>query len=359
MDHQKYRQILEKTIVPAGLSSEETASRYKEVNDYIESFLPRKLYRFRRCNERNIDAFYYDKLWFSSGIMMNDDYDARLYYDRGQLQTWLDSLRTSDGVLRVLGDIFSHNGLPSEMEQMIPGITTFIDSLKLLPKENIIKISELLVHMLAENMDNELKRNTEWVQRMSKFACFSERIDSAMMWGQYSDCSTGFAVEYDIRDSITTYDIPEEPTLKIWTKLMPVSYSKRRMDGTDYSKYLFQIRVLRTIAQIRGMVIPELIEYIMVPCPDEFMTTKLAIAKSDEWKNEKEWRMFYISESRTEGICNYSYVIQKPSAVYLGRKISDINRKIIVDIARDKEIPIYHMELNDSDNRYKLRIIKR
>ena len=48
---------------------------------------------------------------------------------------------------------------------------------------------------------------------------------------------------------------------------------------------------------------------------------------------------------------------KKPVAVYLGRKISSINEKIIKDIAREKGIECYKMELNQSQT-YKLKSVK-
>ena len=49
----------------------------------------------------------------------------------------------------------------------------------------------------------------------------------------------------------------------------------------------------------------------------------------------------------------FSYIIQRPSGVCLGRKISRINEKIIVDMA--KEIPVYKMDFNENSRNYKLK----
>ena len=48
----------------------------------------------------------------------------------------------------------------------------------------------------TENLDVELKNTTEQVQQKTKFACFTQKIYSDMMWGQYSSNATGFALEY-------------------------------------------------------------------------------------------------------------------------------------------------------------------
>lgn len=45
----------------------------------------------------------------------------------------------------------------------------------------------------------------------------------------------------------------------------------------------------------------------------------------------------------------------KPSAIYLGRNISDINQKIFVDIAKEKDVPVYRMYIYDRSRKYSLR----
>lgn len=81
-----YKQIIDDTVVPAILSYEEKNEKYKSLIQYVNRLLPCKLYRFRTCKERNLDAFYKDELWFSNGSSMNDDFDARLYYDKKKIK---------------------------------------------------------------------------------------------------------------------------------------------------------------------------------------------------------------------------------------------------------------------------------
>ncbi len=91
-----------------------------------------------------------------------------------------------------------------------------------------------------------------------------------------------------------------------------------------------------------------------MPCPDEFMVTKLAIKKSNDWKPEKEWRMFYTTNDMVLAKEQYSCVVHKPSAVYIGRKMSSIHQKIIVDMAAEKDIPVFKMDINDDSKAYRL-----
>ena len=86
-----YNQLIENTIVPAGMTSDEKAKQYEKVVNYVNSVLPSKLYRFRSVTERSLSALYNDELWFANGSTMNDDFEARLYYDkffRPDLDNW-------------------------------------------------------------------------------------------------------------------------------------------------------------------------------------------------------------------------------------------------------------------------------
>lgn len=92
----------------------------------------------------------------------------------------------------------------------------------------------------------------------------------------------------------------------------------------------------------------------ILPCPDEFMPRKVALIKSKEWAYEKEWRLFY-QLSKGYDPEQHSCIKYKPSAIYLGRNISDINQKILVDIAKEKDLPVYRMYIDERSRKYRLR----
>ena len=127
------------------------------------------------------------------------------------------------------------------------------------------------------------------------------------------------------------------------------------MDTTSYAIYLFQVSFLCQTAQLHNIQYDLNWVNAIVPCPDEFMVTKIAINKSYDWKYEKEWRIFYTTNDMCLAEHKYSYVRQKPTAVYLGRKISNIHQKIITDIANEKDIPVYKMGFNERSRSYRLR----
>lgn len=347
--------IIENTIVPMTFSMEEKIACYHNVIKCVNSMLPDKLYRFRSCSERNLSAFYNDELWFANGSVMNDDFDARLYYDKRRIKAWLDSFLSEAGELKPIKKLMTMEQPPQEMLELIPNAEYIFEYLKKIPLENMRFISNDLIQYLLSNLDVELKKVTEQIQHRTKFACFTQKIYSDMMWGRYSDNATGFALEYKFGNKNTITYSENNTQTHVVGNLFPVIYGNRRLDTTVYATYFFQIRMLMRMAQYAGITYDTSWVNAIVPCPDEFMVTKLAIKKSMDWKSEKEWRMFYTTNSLSLVGEEYSCVIQKPSGVYLGRKISEINQKIITDIAREKEIPVYKMDFDEDSKEYELK----
>ena len=89
------------------------------------------------------------------------------------------------------------------------------------------------------------------------------------------------------------------------------------------------------------------------------IATKISLHKSIEWEKETEWRMFCTSSNDVEfnnekhGFCK-----KKPERIYLGRRISPINEKILVSLAKEKGVPVYKMKLEDESSTYSLTSIQ-
>ena len=90
MNRQQYRKefknILEKTILPEGISNEERDERLLPLSKHIFEHIPQKLFRFRECTKMNLDAFNGDKLFAVTSDKFNDPYDCLFRYDKERLR---------------------------------------------------------------------------------------------------------------------------------------------------------------------------------------------------------------------------------------------------------------------------------
>ena len=354
-----YNSLIEKTIVPAGISDSEKLRQYGKVADYVNSVLPPKLFRFRPVTERSLSALYNDELWFANGSTMNDDFEARLYYDKKELTNWLKFQVSEESVSSVLERFAGMDKLPAEITQIIPNSKVLFESVKSMPGEQIKEFSRKFSRFISDNLDDELINVTSRVQEKTKFACLTEKINSDMMWGQYADSASGFAIEYNFgQHNTVVYHDERDTSSTIWCNLFPIIYGAKRINATQYAKYLFQVSMLQKVASWHGVIYPYYLLNQIVPCPDEFMATKVAIKKSNDWEPEKEWRMFYTTNNLVWGQEKHSFVKQKASAIYLGRKICGINQKILIDIAKEKNIPVFKMGFDESSSMYRLKAYK-
>lgn len=85
MTLREYAKLMNDTALQGSLSIEEYNHLYKPLLDGIQSMIPPMLFRYRSCNELSLQALWDDKIWLSKGNVMNDDYDALLYFDKAKI----------------------------------------------------------------------------------------------------------------------------------------------------------------------------------------------------------------------------------------------------------------------------------
>lgn len=87
IDSNTYKNILDSTVIPQGVSAEDQNSRLLPLDQYVQRNLPAKLYRYRKCSERQMDEFYNDKISFAPGTEMNDDFEAMTMFNKKELRS--------------------------------------------------------------------------------------------------------------------------------------------------------------------------------------------------------------------------------------------------------------------------------
>lgn len=180
-----------------------------------------------------------------------------------------------------------------------------------------VKIIKQLSHYecdLLHNIDNEDLRINVHFREMIKHvgvACFTLQNNDISMWGYYSNSHSGFCLEYKVED------------LKKLGSLNKVTYA----DEFD-NLYDLIIDSSRDIDKV-------IRSYITL--------------KSTFWRHENEVRLVKFDNEIPEGHKGILIDSPIPSAIYLGCKISEEMREILVFIARIHGIRVFEMHMNKTE----------
>lgn len=112
-------------------------------------------------------------------------------------------------------------------------------------------------------------------QRETFISCFSERSDSMVMWGTYSNCHRGICVGYSLRELVESFNC------------LPVVYDEILPQYTDDTSILIN-----------------------------------TMTKYIDWEYEREWRIVEINDKQ-RGEAGYTIEFVKPKEIILGSKNND------------------------------------
>lgn len=360
MDTNVYSEMIHNIIVPANLSYEEMLKRYQPLTDFLRTETPERLYRFRCCNERSISAFDQDQLWFSPGYKMNDDFDALLYFDKEVIKSELKAFLGDYRLREALRSLGQGTGIPKQIQNLLSPemLEAFCKNTAQMSEETMDVLLNQFYDFFTNQIDTRDNMVQQIVQKTIKFACFSETIDSAAMWGYYADSGCGFALSYDFRNGGYTVcnTCPTGNLCSTYKSclLVPMIYGDTCFDATKFAAWIFQQEaILKMLADRNALSLYSYLQNI-IPCPDLFMPTKVLLHKASDWGHEREWRLTCQCNSSEFNQQEFSWARKKPTAVYLGRKISPFYEKIIRHIAIEKNIPVYKMQILRDKPLYKL-----
>lgn len=339
MDRDEFAKRLHASIVPAGTSEEEMKKLLFPISEAIFQMMPNSLFRYRplnndlKNNKRQIDAFKNDAIYAVTADKFNDPYDTLVRYDKEEIKRSVNTIVSYETIEGMKAWFAQGKDLPEEVKQILPG--DLIDFLK----DALLSIDDFTV--LKDNIE-ESRRNlvnliesyfpilTETTKRYSTMACFSESVNSVLMWSHYANSHQGFALEYDFRPTL------EKPIKNVG--LYPVIYDDERMDVSLYMAWSF-LRMLGIEANN-----PDITSFI-----------KIALHKSSIWAYEKEWRMIDctlrdITDSKP------SEILYKPMAIYYGRHISKEHKELLHEIAQAKGIKEYEMYIDYTAPEYEMSV---
>ena len=337
MNREEFAKRLHAAVVPEGTPQEKIRTIMYPVSKAIFEMMPNSLFRYRSLNgsksdEKQIEAFKNDIIYAVTADRFNDPYDTLVRYDKEAITQYV-NIMTSCKSLEGLKTWFENgNELSDEVKRELPeGMAeSFKENLLAVNDfselENSIENSRSL--MIAQ-VETYFPILSEMCKKYSAIACFSESVDSMLMWSHYANSHQGFALEYDFRPTL------EKPISNVG--IYPVIYDNVRQDVTQYMAWSF-VRMMG----------------IQAANPDCSMYLKIALHKSSVWSYEQEWRMINMTQ-RDITDKNPSTIQYKPVAIYYGHHISGNRKKELHQIAQEKGIREYEMYIDYSSEQYEMR----
>ncbi len=211
---------------------------------------------------------------------------------------------------------------------------------------NIRALEKQIIHLSPNGVLNDVFEGlpVNWTSKdifryrselndLAYISCFSESNNNNIMWGIYAANSTGFCVEYDMKELINSNS-------KHRMHLFPVLYSNERFFERDAQEIEKEMKYLRE--DISGGSIHDDNGYLNDIQP-------LFLIKDSSWEHEREWRIIYskkqMYDENDEELYSQNISFPYIKAVYLGCNIEkDIRENIKEIISR----------LNSNGNEIKL-----
>ena len=307
------------------------------IMQYSLHHTPDKLYRMRAVSDNALDALDKDEVYLTRADLFNDPYDSYLTFDAEKMKRSIAEKLSDENMNRVL----------AERDVRFPMGELFKT------KEEYLTFFQTKRGEFIDNCATIFPGVTVELQKNTYVASLTENIASPVMWAHYAKNHTGFALEYQFRKDMfspQTMTVPNEDyNWYGWRSILPIYYSETRADGTELADWFALCKWFNCFEE------QEHKEYDMSRyLPDLLLKTKLCLQKSAEWAYEHEWRLM-ISHNWPNYLgpktCHLIYPV---SGIYFGEKISRWNKKLLENIAKEKNIPVFQMYMDQSGKEYKM-----
>ncbi len=300
--------------------------------------MPKKFYKYcpNICKDTYIELVNYSRLalinntvFMQSPSEFDDIYDSDIHIEYAEYEKYrlLEYCRRSqlsigcEATSQKLGNSFlrwifetyqrthSFDGIfPIEPESELEKLSNQCFCLRL--QNELIKELDWGV-ALAKVLRIEYEEYASHLKTAFRTSCFTTTPYSQLMWGgSYADCHRGFCIEYTV--------LPEnEAYQEIYQNLFPMVYCKARPNITE-----------------------RIVAYKDKPPTEETLWDIYfhgALRKSIDWVYQNEWRLL-LPMGRTNET-NYNIAFFPITKVFLGNRMNQENRKLIIEICHSRNIP--------------------
>lgn len=271
----------------------------KLLTNLLDISMPRYLYRYRKASKRELSALSRNEIYLSNPCDFNDPTECMTYINPNEIAQYISSPFFNEclGIITDDDQEISLCGNDPEKQLNIANNAVSADAI-------------------------------EKLQRTIKIGCFTETIDSTLMWAHYGQSHEGFALRYKTVD----YKCKHQSKCAFFGQtrcgcgLYPVAYNEERWNASLYS---FLNSALNYNGINNNAPIP------LAPL----------IQKGPDWEYEKEWRFICFNPK-----CNI--IKMEPDAIILGCNVDKKFAKKAITIAKQKGIKIHKADVDYFDSRF-------
>lgn len=343
----EFARLMATTSWPDNMSQEDSTKILGELHDYILPHIPAKLFRFRKCGIDEVISFEQGTISMCVADKFSDKYDSNVFYDYSTLTNSLEKAFSTIMLniiqtLRNAPNTFPESSIKSKILAQIKSSMS---------DDEIVRTLRIEYDNFFNNIKSVIRNQENWSRnnKLTKIACFTERVNSKFMWDLYADGYKGFVLEYDFRK----WNMPD-------TNLYPIIYSSLMLDATQV---ISRICVLKYIDSIQtDQVYKEWYETFKTQVhqlnPVDLMYfTKMYLYKDKaEYSHEREWRMLKVDRDIDQDFINIQDM-GTLKAIYYGMHIEPRYKAHLRAIAKSKGIKEYDVILDKNSRKYSLKVV--
>lgn len=319
--------------------------------EYIEK-VPKKLYRFRECTEKDFSAIRDNYIWLSLGSEFNDIKDSTiklgfssqkedaqrivfdwyLYSIKKDLKkrypkmdlSWLN--RNRDFYDEYQKNAFNKQGMYSRVKLKRYILSKGMKGSDFEIIDNIFQ-NQFSKETIAKGTDNLYARLTEKIYELKDYyyvTCFTQSFNNDNLWETYSKKYAGFCIEYDLSQLVNSKNS------NLLFEIAPMIYGNK--DSLDFVNLL-------KIAKMEYC--KEDFDKILAKDVD-FQLNLQVRTKSKTYNHEKEWRLYQKKDFISNRKFHFPYI----SRVILGKDMKPKNIARIVNISRRNNFEVYQQKFN-------------
>lgn len=276
-----------------------------------QKHIPKSIFKYREINKNSLTNLKNNTIWLTGKDSLNDPNECRMFIDREILTkcTRKNQIIKSKQLLTQFFKI-DEDAYNFIIESSDPYNQFFNYIEKSYSKnkfnEQKLKFDRSITKIIADNKKS--------ISEGFKLCSFSERKDSILMWSHYANNHKGFCIEYEL--------VNISPPNHRRYSLYPVTYSDEIFDATNYY-----------------------CDYSKNNTPNYTYLVQAGLYKAKDWKYEEEWRLLFPFDMIQN---DQPFEMGKPKAIYLGSEFDYKDESGLLDICKEKNIPIFKMEQHKS-----------